>query len=204
MQSGAWMLLLGTILAAFPSDPSMIGYVRDGAFHPLMAWDGGSLLTEHIVERPLGGRLGYVIDESRSDFVLDENVDYIDPYTEEPGRFANVMGRPAGPVVFAHVGGEPQEISLRADSTLAHSFYRAFAKDRWGSRLLRNADLETSLSEIALASNVITYGTTDLDADGHPEIWVTYQLMYGEIGAMLWEEGPQGWARLVNHCYICD
>jgi hypothetical protein len=130
---------------------------------------------------------------------------YVDPYVEErPGKFGAVTALGPGVVVFAYLSPSPEAVDFRSDTIAVRSFYRFFSRDRWGANFLDEVSLDAPLQTIADSSNVRAYGLTDADRDGNPELWLTYQLMYGEIGAMVWERAPAGWHMLAYHCFSCD
>ena len=91
-----------------------------------------------------------------------------------------------------------------AFTCIESSFYRVFAQDRWGRQFFDTSDLDGPLPEITAESKVRTHGVTDVDRDGRLEIWVTYRLVWGEVGAMGWEETGTGWTRFAIHCFDCD
>ncbi len=205
-------------------EPVIFGYLIGARFYPLLLLDARGFDSEHaartrltdrnvqaltnpapVLQLALAGREARDLANPAHVMPLVAETTYVDPYVDDrPGKFGAVAPLSPGLVVFAYLGPEIGPVDFRSDTAVARSFYRSFSRDYWGRQFFDNVSLDGPLQAVADSSKVRPYGMTDADGDGNPELWLTYQLMYGEIGAMVWENTPQGWRMLGYHCFRCD
>lgn len=88
---------------------------------------------------------------------------------------------------------------------LAAAFYRFFRNDDWGRRFTWPDSHQATVDVLARTWGVLLHAETDLDTDNRRELWMSYGLMYGETGAMVYElRDDGGWESVANHCFKCD
>ena len=197
------VVLAGTACQA-PWERGIMGYVGGGTFHPLVLFEGGQLVRVEVADLQLEELLAYRVNGDTTSIQLGQQERYVDRYTDENGIFAHVAIAATGYPFFAYTGAGAGVLVFRPDTAATRSFYRVFAQDPWGRQFFGTSDLDGPLPEITAESKVRTHGVTDVDRDGRLEIWVTYRLMWGEVGAMGWEETGTGWTRFAIHCFDCD
>jgi hypothetical protein len=90
------------------------------------------------------------------------------------------------------------------DNNLTKRFYKYFSKTKWGQHFISGNLLQKDVTAIENNSGVIIHHITDIDSNGHFELWITYKLKYGEIGAMVYENENNTWNEISNKCINCD
>lgn len=207
------------------NETAVVGYLFGARFYPLVFWDAAGFDSERAARIEEEGRepfeltnpdammqlrfAGHEVRElARPDrvFQLIAESSYVDRYNEDrPGKYGSVATPlPRGVVVFAYLGPTREGIEVRSDTAGVRSFYQSFARDGWGRHFFESVSPHAPLQTIADSSRIRPHGLTDLDGDGRAELWLTYQLVHGEIGAMVWEQTAQGWQMLAYHCFQCD
>lgn len=193
---------------ALQEESRIVGYVRSGHFHPLIVRDSVGITPANSSELNLLGRLVNAFESGGQSAALTRQEDYVDPFTDVAGRFGLVEDSVPERGHFYYLNGSTGELlpTDGGNDPAAVSFYRFFASDQWGRRFIEQEWLTLPAEEIARRSDVVVHFVTDLDRDGQQEVWITYRLKYGEVGALVYEEtGVQDrWVLLVDHCYVCD
>jgi hypothetical protein len=97
------------------------------------------------------------------------------------------------------------DIESKDDEIQSMSFYTFFSKDNWGKHFISKAQLSLPIEDIAMETGVNIHAITDIDGNNRYEVWVSYELMYGEIGVMVYQKDEsEEWKLVVNHCFMCD
>ena len=182
----------------------VIGYVRDGKFHPLVTVEGQRIAEAHSRELQLVGSIRNAFAPSTTSLSVTSQEDYEDAFSDELGRFGVVEGKAEDNQFYLEGSSSP----LRAEAPskeLKRSFYLHFSKDRWGRHFADSPGAKDPVSVLEEEGKIQALYATDLNANGKTELWLTYRLMYGELGRMVWEQsGVNEWVSLTNHCFNCD
>ena len=199
------MIASGQGLAETESE-SIYGYVRDINFYPLVSLEGHQfrvLTNSHAQIPEIVEPLIQTLPANALQLTSSEN--YIDRYGQDTiGTFGKMTPvKQTTPFFYKNVNSAVVEFSK--DTVARKSFYKFFSNDNWGRHFISKAQLSLSLPTIAKVTDINIHAVTDINEDGRKEIWASYKLMYGEIGAMVYEQGgSEGWKELVNHCFQCD
>jgi len=186
----------------------VIGYVDSSQFHPLIVLDGKHINVANSVQLELTGKIMDAFEEKGHVAASEKQITELDAYTDEQVRFGLIA-----PVVrekdrFYVLNSSPLNKAVILEKNhVIKSFYKHFSKDNWGRHFVENLDwLKLPLNQLYENSSVWTHYVTDLDDDGLLELWMTYKLMWGEVGRMVFEQSETGssWIRISNHCFNCD
>jgi hypothetical protein len=160
----------------------------------------GTISRADSAKLDLKGQLRNAFRDKSPTFSIQMQEDYVDPYddSETPRRFGLVNKKVSSvsdfytlqPFIF------PSQ-SPNVNKEIVGNFY---------SFLSREKLLDKPLEEIAKKTNVRIHVITDLNHNSRPELWITYELMYGEIGRIVYEQASDGsnWEMIANHCYVCE
>lgn len=199
------LVLLFSLALPEQTFASALGYLQDGRFFPLIVTTPSSFASASSTTT-ITGTLRNAFRATKESYVVRSAKQYEDAFTDEWWVYGELPTNVSKREEFYTLGARvPGSFADRKTDTVM-SFYRFFANDKWGRHLIDNRDwLKLGPSKIAENSNVRAHYVTDLDTDGLREIWLTYVLMYGEVGRMIFEESGGGqWKQVVNHCYSCD
>ncbi len=180
-------LLLTGVQTNAQTQTSVIGYVQDDRFHPLLVVEAAQIGPYDARKTSLLGVLRNAFEETGAEFPIQRDVEKPGP-DGEPARYGLVPGRSDEAAFFElNRGRNPRRVS-RPTPELTQSFLRYFAPDE---------SEETELRMLYV---------TDLDSDGKKELWMSYRSLGGKIGRMVWEQrASKGeWIELAHHCYAYD
>ena len=186
-----WSALLSLLVAgtapASSVQPSVIGYVEKGRFHPLLVVEAAQFGPFDPRKTSLaGGVLRSAFDATGAEFPIQAERVYLDD-RGEPAKYGLAPGRSYEALFFElNRGAKPRPASAPS-AELRRSFLRFFADDE------RSGDVR------------ILYAT-DLDGDGKKELWIAYRLASGKLGRMVFEQRAAAgeWVELASHCYACN
>jgi len=207
-----WRALISSCLllaaSASPAPPSVFGYVQEGQFHPLLVL-AGAQFAKYDAKTSLVGTLRNAFDPKGPELHVEKDLEFDDLDADPPakGRLGEVPGRSYRKLFFELSPGPVPRPAVAPSLEQKRSFLRFFAKkDDWGGQFAEGAKPGGEVAKIEQRGNVQILYATDLDGDGKTELWITYRLMYGEIGRMVWEQTDKNgeWVELANHCSSCD
>ena len=201
--------LYATLLSANEQPAGIIGYIDDSRFHPLVVVTEETIRSVDSAKMELKGNLRNAFRITPESYSIQKQEDYVDPYGKDtPGRFG-VINKKASSLreFYALQPSVYPSQSPDVNKEVIRNFYVFFARHKWGQHFFENKDLlNKPVAEIAKKTNLRVRVVTDLNHNSRPELWITYKLMYGEIGRMVFEQASDGsnWSEIANHCYICD
>jgi hypothetical protein len=204
------LALTASFLYAIDQQPVVIGYIDDSRFHPLVIATADTISKADSAKLELKGQLRNAFEDTPQTFSVKKQQDYTDPYDDKdtPRRFALTDKKFSSVNTFFTL--QPTAFpsqSPDAYKEIARKFYAFFSGHKWGRHFFTDKKLlEKPLEEIAEKTNLRIHVVTDLNHNSSPELWVTYKLMHGEIGRMVYEQVGDGsnWEEIANHCYECD
>lgn len=209
-----WMFLvpflsaaLGLMAADIGQSNTVAGYASGSDFWPMVTVQNGHLLD--IVEpMPLKRRAIASFSDSKHRYSISKSTYAgVDEMNGGNPVLCKVTPRVTKDDFFYVLPASFKPASPSQYEEVVHNFYVFFSRDNWGRHFIEDqAWLENKNSEIAKKSKVSVRHVTDLNHDGRMELWISYQLMYGEIGHMVYEQtnDMSGWKMLSNRCYGCD
>jgi len=209
-----FLLLAATLHAAFlyanEQQPAIIGYIDDSRSHPLVVVTSEAISRADSAKLVLKGRLHNAFEDTPQTFSVEKQQDYIDPYDDKdtPRRFGLIDKKFSSVSVFftlqpAAFPSQPPVVNQE----IVRSFYVFFSGHKWGQHFFAVKKLfDKPIEEIAKKTNIRVHVVTDLNHNSRPELWISYKLMHGEIGRMVYEQASdgRGWEEVANHCYACD
>ncbi len=141
-------------------------------------------------------------------FTLSDPVKYINYYGEDTtgyyGKVSQSIPDENGNY-YANLETPLEYLELQNREQIIFSFYQFFSEDWWGKHFIPKKLLNQTIDEISKQSNVLVHYITDLDLDSKYELWISYKVLYGKSGNMIYEQtGKTGWDSLSNHCFMCD
>lgn len=182
----------------------VIGYISDHNFHPLVVIENGSFSEAKSRNINLIGTLREAFEPQSASLSITAQKDYEDAYSDELGRFGVVRGKFREDAFYLLKSSIPLHSAVPSKA-LARDFYEYFSVDPWGKHFAEGAGSMEPATFLEQDKSVRILYETDLDSDGKKELWMTYRLMYGEVGRMVWEQvGPKKWQSIANHCFNCD
>jgi hypothetical protein len=207
-------LLLATalhaaLLSANEQQPETIGYIDDSRFHPLVVATSGTISRADSAKMELKGKLRNAFRVAPETYFIQKVEDYVDAHGEDtPGRFGVINKKTSSIRDFytLHPSGYPSQ-SPDVNKEIIRNFYTFFSHHKWGQHFFEGKKLlDKPIEEIAKKTNLRVHVVTDLNHNSRPELWISYKLMYGEIGRMVYEQAGDGsnWGEIANHCYLCD
>jgi hypothetical protein len=191
-------------ITTFSASAEVIGYVRDGKFHPLVTVDGKRIAEVQSRKLQMVGTIRNAFEPSPESLRVAGQEDYEDGFSNKLGRFGKVQGKAKDNQFYLQGSSSPMRAKVPSKE-LKRSFYRHFSNDPWGRHFAESGGSKKPVAALEKKRDVQVLYATDLNANGKPELWITYRLMYGEIGRMVWEQrGINEWVSLANHCFNCD
>lgn len=192
---------------SFAQNEFTIGYIANSLFHPLINVSGGMLSAPKSNEPIVTTWVKNAFQTSGLKIPLSDPIKYTDVYTEEPGYYSKaslfIFGTRGN--YYANLEKPLIDLRFRNREKVIRGFYRFFSKDEWGRHFIPKDLLNQSVNDISKQSGVVVHYVTDLDSDSMIELWISYKLMYGEIGNMVYEQTEDStWTSVSNHCYNCD
>ena len=189
-------------------DMSVIGYVQDSLFHPLLTLTNDSLAPADSRSLDLKGKL---VDAFRPDgdtATVVEQKDYEDMYTDQLGRYG-VIHSSVDENERYYILNHACECTavLEVDDATIIGLMQTLAKDSWHFVFAKPGQWRSlptdSLEENSLIQ--LQY-TTDIDRDGLVEAWLMYKLMWDDWGRVVYEQNADnsGWTKLADRCFNCD
>ncbi|WP_075187031.1 hypothetical protein [Teredinibacter haidensis] len=182
------------------------GYVRDGNFHPVLSVENNQfkVLAGSHSSIPKGIEPLFIRD-SVNTLEISGSENYQDVLGEDKVGTLGKISSEEKPDTFFYKSIDSAAVNSSNNQSKNMSFYSFFSRNEWGRHFINKNQLSLSLENIAKESGVFIHAITDIDENGRNEVWVSYKLMYGEIGAMIYqEEEKEEWKLLVNHCFWCD
>lgn len=87
------------------------------------------------------------------------------------------------------------------------NFYTFISKDAHWSRRIENRLLKKSIKDIETESGIHINFITDINKNSKVELWITYDVIYGMVGRMVYEQrknSDDNWNLINNICLNCD
>jgi len=188
----------------------IIGYIQNSRFHPLVVVTSETISRADSAKLDLKGQLRNAFRHKSETFSIQKQEDYVDPYVDSdtPRRFGLVNKKISSVSDFYTLQPSifPSQ-SPNVNKEIVGNFYSFLSRDKWGQYFFKEKKLlDKPLEEIAKKTKVRIHVITDLNHNSRPELWITYELMYGEIGRMVYEQASDGsnWEMIANHCYVCE
>lgn len=184
----------------------IIGFVQENHFMPLTIIDNDSLYSAPLGTK-LEGKIIKIVSKEKEVHSIKSSGQYTDIYTDELHDFAVIDTSISSRDAFYVMSKKVFHFKLPdACMDLIHNFYTFFSKDDWGHHFIGQELLKESTHDIAEKSGVMIHFITDLDSDNFMELWISYKLMYGEIGYMVYEQdlASNDWISIANCCVNCD
>src|SRR3989442_7145288 len=188
----------------------IIGYIENSRFHPLVVVTSETISRADSAKLDLKGQLRNAFRHKSETFSIQKQEDYVDPYVDSdtPRRFGLVNKKISSVSDFYTLQPSifPSQ-SPNVNKEIVGNFYSFFSHDKCGQYFFKALKLlDKQLDEIATKTKVPSNMITDLNHNSRPELWITYELMYGEIGRMVYEQASDGsnWEMIANHCYVCE
>lgn len=195
---------------ATPSE-FLIGYSEEEDFVPLLAVMGESLKKLETLPQAPYKKIRDAFQNSTESYQIKKweiNIDDMSGDSYVLAKLDRKIVKPKRGTFFISCIGVCKQPEVKNQSSeILNSFYSFFAKDKWGKHFIPTDLLKKSTAEIAAKSEVHIHHLTDLNKNGLPELWITYRLMHGEIGHMVYEQGSKkatDWKMLTNGCIGCD
>ncbi len=202
-------LLHAALLSANEQQLAIIGYIDDSRFHPLVVITSETLSRADSAKLELKGKLRNAFRVLPETYLIQKQEDYLDAHGEDtPGRFGVINEKKSSIRDFYTLQQSvyPSQ-SPDVNKEIIRNFYVFFSRHKWGQHFFEGKKLlDKPVEEIAKKTNLRVHVVTDLNHNSRPELWISYKLMYGEIGRMLYEQAGDGsnWDEIANHCYLCD
>jgi len=200
------MLISSKCLA---QDGAIIGYIKDSLFHPLVCFADGRLTAAPDTNKSMiPSWVKNVFHATDLRFNLSDPVKYINYYgVDTTGYYGKVA--PSTPDesgnYYANLETPLKYLELQNREQIIFSFYQFFSEDKWGRHFIPKKLLDQTIDEISKQSNVVVHYITDLDSDSKYELWISYKVLYGKSGNMIYEQtGKTGWDSISNQCFMCD
>jgi len=196
-------------LVAENQQSGVIGYIDESRFHPLVVVTPQTITKADSTKMDLRGELRNAFQANSASFSIQKQSDYVDPHGEDkPGRYAAINKKFSSIRDFFTLQHSPfPSQSPDLNKELVRSFYTFFSRDNWGSAFFQDKKvLKQPIEEIAKKTNLRIHAVTDLNNNSRQELWITYKLMHGEVGRIVYEQASEGsdWEELATHCYMCD
>jgi len=187
-------------------DPTIIGYIQDSLFHPFVQLQNNEYVkydyTQSIAGKTLNPTFGTY---SRTINILSD-FEYEDLYSDDTARVGYIDTLINNRSAYYMLSNKGTSLQMGYDIEIIHDFYRFFSTDKWGKHFIDAEWIDQPIDSIEFKSDLRIAGVTDIDEDGSHEIWLSYLLMWGEIGHAVYEETeqPGTWKSVANHCMNCD
>lgn len=201
-----FLMLFASYSIAEKKSVPVYGYVRDGNFHPILS-------VENNQFKVLAGSHSNIPKSIEPLFVrgsanaleISGSENYKDVLGVDKVGTLGKISSEEKPATLFYKDIDSASVKSSDNQSESMSFYTFFSQDKWGRHFISKAQLSLQLENIANETGIIIHAITDIDANGRSEVWVSYKLMYGEIGAMIYQQGEkEEWTLLVNHCFWCD
>lgn len=211
IQSMRIYIIIIIILASsesFAQDNIVIGYITDSFFHPIIHVSEGVFSLPNSKKPTLPPWLKNAFIESDVEIQLSEPIKYADIYgPDKPGYYGetSIITQADRGSYFANLENPLKDLKFENREKVILNFYQFLSQDSWGKHFISREILNLTVDQIAQKSEVKIHFVTDLDSDLLYELWISYKLMYGKIGNMVYEQTKDSkWLSITNHCFNCD
>jgi gamma-glutamylcyclotransferase (GGCT)/AIG2-like uncharacterized protein YtfP len=183
----------------------IIGYVENSFFYPFLSADGkGNLIKTNLVRQPFNNV--YNAFENNDPKILKIKVwkKSVDVYTKESFAYGELKEKIENEKFYCNKKGILVNKRIE-NNKIIKSFYYYFSKDPWGKNFVSTQLLSETIHKIETKSGIKILYITDVDSDGHYEVWIRYKLKYNQYGRMVYEQiNKDDWKLIVNSCINCD
>ena len=180
----------------------VIGYIEHNYFFPIIEINNNKIETNISINDCLSFE---ALNSYKKPFKFKVQyyTNLFDRYTDKYNLVAKVnTSKSFDKILFSN---EPKIITK--DIVLFQNdiinFYQYFKNDKWGRNFYEKIKKPKTISDFEKTGIKIIL-ITDINMDKNIELWITYRLMYGEIGRMIYEKKDNNWKMILWRCHSCD